>query len=399
MRIVRETLYLPGGTELRHATGQTTSTRYYTHAGQIIAVRTTAGGLTWLTADQHGTGTHAINPGTLTVQQRRTLPFGAPRGTAPSDWPGDRGFVGGPTDPTGMTHLGAREYDPTTGRFISLDPVIDNNDPQQMNGYTYATNNPTTTSDPTGLTPNVCLEECGSTDDQQFQKDRREQKKTAEQQGKVECKVMGECPQPQGPDPKEILARGVALSNDLVIAPSAEELEAALQEAEDDLCPWYTFLCQGRAEPDWEAHAHNYICGAHPDWCSDTGTRAILQEGGGGKLVEKLLLPAGLRVGANAKTDYYVYLAIRGGQPVYVGITNNVGRREYEHALNDRGFDGLRVIGKGMTRGEARAVEQALIERNRGVYENVMNGISPRRGAYHRDAVRWGEAWLKRNGY
>ncbi|MBD0734394.1 polymorphic toxin-type HINT domain-containing protein [Streptomyces sp. CBMA29] len=52
---------------------------------------------------------------------------------------------------TGLTHLGARDYDPTTGRFISLDPVLELTDPQQINGYSYASGNPVTGSDPTGL--------------------------------------------------------------------------------------------------------------------------------------------------------------------------------------------------------------------------------------------------------
>ena len=52
---------------------------------------------------------------------------------------------------TGFTTLGARQYDPVTGRFLSADPVLDTADPQQMNGYAYANNNPTTDSDPSGL--------------------------------------------------------------------------------------------------------------------------------------------------------------------------------------------------------------------------------------------------------
>ncbi|TDC06140.1 hypothetical protein E1265_34955, partial [Streptomyces sp. 8K308] len=67
--------------------------------------------------------------------------------------PGTRGFVGGITDNTGLTHLQAREYDPALGRFISLDPLMDLTDPQQLHGYTYANNNPTTYTDPTGLAP------------------------------------------------------------------------------------------------------------------------------------------------------------------------------------------------------------------------------------------------------
>ncbi|WP_268256402.1 RHS repeat-associated core domain-containing protein [Streptomyces lanatus] len=67
--------------------------------------------------------------------------------------PGTRGFVGGTADPTGLVHLGAREYDPTLGRFLSVDPVIDINAPAQMNAYSYAHNNPVTKSDPSGLCP------------------------------------------------------------------------------------------------------------------------------------------------------------------------------------------------------------------------------------------------------
>ena len=37
------------------------------------------------------------------------------------------------------------------GRFISLDPVFQLNDPLQWNGYAYSANNPVTWSDPTGL--------------------------------------------------------------------------------------------------------------------------------------------------------------------------------------------------------------------------------------------------------
>ena len=39
---------------------------------------------------------------------------------------------------------------PDTGRFISVDPVIDASDPQQLNGYAYANNSPETFSDPDG---------------------------------------------------------------------------------------------------------------------------------------------------------------------------------------------------------------------------------------------------------
>jgi RHS repeat-associated protein len=133
-----------------------TATRYYRAGGRTIAVR--AGGtLQWLVGDHHGTNQLTVDPTTLQATTRRTDPFGNPRGPAPTWQGGNRGFVGGtPNQATGLTRLGAREYDPTTGKFISVDPVIDTKDPQQMNAYAYAKNNPITWSDPTGLIPDSC---------------------------------------------------------------------------------------------------------------------------------------------------------------------------------------------------------------------------------------------------
>ncbi|WP_327009848.1 hypothetical protein OHA72_23030 [Dactylosporangium sp. NBC_01737] len=137
------TVYLDGY-ELRKVGSTVTCTRFYG-----VASRTPAG-LTWITADHHGTGQLAVDAATQAVTRRRTDPFGNPRGTDPT-WPNTKGFVGGTRDTTTLTHLGAREYEPTTGRFISDDPITDGNDPQQLNGYTYASSNPTTGSDPSGL--------------------------------------------------------------------------------------------------------------------------------------------------------------------------------------------------------------------------------------------------------
>jgi RHS repeat-associated protein len=145
-----KTLYLDG-TELRYdeTSGEQTCTRYYQHLGTTVAVRTAAG-LTWLVNDHHGTGEVAIRASDMQVQRRRTTPFGEFRGQPPAWWPGDKGFVGGTEDPAGYTHLGARLYDNTLGRFISVDPLIDYFSPQQMHGYAYGNNAPPTFSDPDG---------------------------------------------------------------------------------------------------------------------------------------------------------------------------------------------------------------------------------------------------------
>ncbi|MFI7135181.1 RHS repeat-associated core domain-containing protein [Nonomuraea sp. NPDC050153] len=144
------TLYLPNGLELRRAGTTVSGTRYYSHANSTIAVRTAAG-LTWSIQDHHNTTEALIKSADLSPARRRTLPFGGIRGTGPGWWAGDRGFVNGVNDPSGLTHIGAREYDPALGAFISPDPLIDPADPQQWNAYTYANANPVTYSDPTGL--------------------------------------------------------------------------------------------------------------------------------------------------------------------------------------------------------------------------------------------------------
>ncbi|GIH22787.1 hypothetical protein Aph01nite_10970 [Acrocarpospora phusangensis] len=146
------TLYL-GAMEVRLATGATTPTavRYYGHGDQMVAVRTDDRKLSWLDPDHNGTAMLSIDAASLQVTRRRFDPFGNPRGAVPASWPSERGFVGGTADQsTGLTHLGAREYDASTGRFLSVDPIMDPTDPQQLHGYAYAGNSPVTYADPAG---------------------------------------------------------------------------------------------------------------------------------------------------------------------------------------------------------------------------------------------------------
>ncbi|WP_328339499.1 RHS repeat-associated core domain-containing protein [Streptomyces violaceus] len=148
-----QTLTLPGDNELKvKANGTKEGVRYYTHEGETVAVRTSSG-FSFLIPDQQGTAMAAIAMTTLAVTRRKQLPFGGIRSQQAESLPGTRGFVGGTNDPTGLVHLGAREYDPALGRFLSVDPVIDLDDPAQMNAYSYAHNNPVTKSDPSGLRP------------------------------------------------------------------------------------------------------------------------------------------------------------------------------------------------------------------------------------------------------
>ncbi|MEV6845381.1 RHS repeat-associated core domain-containing protein, partial [Actinoplanes sp. NPDC051411] len=144
-----KTLYLPNE-ELRYtnSTSALSCTRYYSFGGGTVAQRTSAG-LTWLASDHQGTQDVSLDEKTQTATIRRQTPFGTPRGPAVT-WANDKGFIGGTADPTGLTHLGAREYDPGLGRFISVDPVLDANDPQSMEGYAYSDNDPIVHADPSG---------------------------------------------------------------------------------------------------------------------------------------------------------------------------------------------------------------------------------------------------------
>lgn len=148
------TLYL-GGTEITLAKGSSTPkvTRYFDLGGGHQAVQEDDGSVSITVADHNGTSQLALDTDTQKLTQRRTLPFGGIRGTEPTDWPGTKGFVGGTddTESTGLTHLGAREYDPAIGRFISVDPQLEVDKPQTINGYTYAAQDPLTFTDPTGL--------------------------------------------------------------------------------------------------------------------------------------------------------------------------------------------------------------------------------------------------------
>ncbi|MFK0121322.1 RHS repeat domain-containing protein [Streptomyces sp. NPDC090994] len=151
-------LYLDGQ-ELHYntTTKKLTAQRYYP-SGDATAVRTEAG-LSWMVDDHHGTASMTVDATTQNITRRYTKPFGETRGATPSAWPDDKGFLGKPTDAdTGLTHVGAREYDPTTGRFLTVDPVLAPDDHESLNGYAYANNTPVTKSDPTGLRPDTGCE-------------------------------------------------------------------------------------------------------------------------------------------------------------------------------------------------------------------------------------------------
>ncbi|MDD1064160.1 polymorphic toxin-type HINT domain-containing protein [Streptomyces cocklensis] len=164
------TLFL-GNTEVNFVKGaaKATATRYYP-LGSAVAVRTNDNKVTFQITDAHGTADANIDATTGALTQHYETPFGQDRGPTPTTWAGTRGFLGGTKDTaTRLTHLGARDYDPTTARFTSIDPLLNTADPQSLTGYTYSNNNPLTLSDPSGLIP-LGPTDGGTTEDYQWSK-------------------------------------------------------------------------------------------------------------------------------------------------------------------------------------------------------------------------------------
>ncbi|MEV8092502.1 RHS repeat-associated core domain-containing protein [Streptomyces nigra] len=151
-----ETVLYLGATEVHLKSGKKWANRYYTVGGANIAMRSNASGtekVHYLSGDHHGTNTLSItSDSTQTLSKRYTTPFGTTRGSAVGTWPDDKGFLGKSADSaTGLTQVGAREYDTSTGQFLSVDPLLMPDQHQSLNGYGYANNNPTTVADPSGL--------------------------------------------------------------------------------------------------------------------------------------------------------------------------------------------------------------------------------------------------------
>ena len=148
-------LYLAGlELHLKISTNTVTGDRYYSFTGAPVITADQTGRITYEAGNGQGTALTTIDAATGKITARRyQTPYGTARGTAASSWPDDHTFLGKTTDTaTGLVDVGARKYDPATGRFISSDPVFQGNNPQAVGGYAYAGNDPASLSDPSGLT-------------------------------------------------------------------------------------------------------------------------------------------------------------------------------------------------------------------------------------------------------
>ncbi|MGL4606423.1 MAG: hypothetical protein ACRCU3_03070 [Eubacteriaceae bacterium] len=95
------------------------------------------------------------------------------------------------------------------------------------------------------------------------------------------------------------------------------------------------------------------------------------------------------------KKEHSVYFGMKEGKVNYVGITKQkLETRRGQHNRNGKGFSKLVPQHKGLTRNQARPVEQQYI--NTGKYKgNKINSVAPKNKHYP-GAMNWAKKFLRR---
>ena len=171
------TLYL-GGVMEKVTRGAVTEWKHYIPAGagtMALQVRKSAGSPAsatyYVTGDHLGSATAVMQADGTLLSQLSFAAFGSRRGSAWQDQPlaaewttitatTRRGFTGHEhLDNLSLVHMNGRVYDPQLGRFLSADPVYggDLAQPQTLNPYSYAGNNPLSATDPDGFATVVSM--------------------------------------------------------------------------------------------------------------------------------------------------------------------------------------------------------------------------------------------------
>jgi len=118
-------------------------TSYIYANGQRIA-KVNEGGVFYYHSDHLGSTSAMTDSSGKIVSSPRFSVFG-------SALPGTEeryGFTGKELDETGLQYFGARYYNPAAGRFMNVDPLLENH--PDLTPYHYSTNNPLSFIDPDG---------------------------------------------------------------------------------------------------------------------------------------------------------------------------------------------------------------------------------------------------------
>jgi RHS repeat-associated protein len=126
--------------------------RDYLYGNKLISMTTAALATYYYHYDALGSVANLTNSSGATKWTYSYDAWGNPTATPTSGAPDNPvQYTTGYTDPTGLTHLGAREYDPATGRFLQADPA----NLATGSTYSYTDDRPTTVVDRTGLGASV----------------------------------------------------------------------------------------------------------------------------------------------------------------------------------------------------------------------------------------------------
>ena len=112
----------------------------------IEQVSESSGAATYLYTDQLGSVTMEADQSGSVIGTQSYNPYGTLASSTGTDST-PFGFAGGYTDPTGLIYLINRYYDPATGQFVSVDPIVQTT----QQSYAYAADNPVNVDDPLGL--------------------------------------------------------------------------------------------------------------------------------------------------------------------------------------------------------------------------------------------------------
>jgi RHS repeat-associated protein len=138
------------GNRLASVTGKaSTESKYVYLSGTLL----TEAGVAYAHTDALGSPVARTNAAKTIVSRTRYEPYGlTAAGVQPTI-----GFTGHVNDAdTGLINMQQRYYDPVAGRFLSVDPVVaDNNTGGSFNRYNYAKNSPYKYIDPDGRNPAV----------------------------------------------------------------------------------------------------------------------------------------------------------------------------------------------------------------------------------------------------
>jgi RHS repeat-associated protein len=119
----------------------------YGPTGQVVAqINKSTGATLYLHADRIGSIRVVTDPTGAVARTASYNPYGtviSETGTAATAF----GFSGEYTDPTGLIYLRARFYDPATGAFLTIDPLV----AVTKTPYAYVEGSPLNRADPTGM--------------------------------------------------------------------------------------------------------------------------------------------------------------------------------------------------------------------------------------------------------